>query len=194
MIIMQYTITLPADYDMGVIRRRVATRGPGFDDFPGLGVKVFTIREKGRFGAESNQYAPIYLWPAVEPMWGFVAGDGFKGIVDSFGWTSIRCWLGLAFARRDGLDWKAIRSVSREEEVIAPATNLSEMRVREIERARDAVRSPGLATRAVGVDVKDWTLARVDYWTEPQTPDRGGQPSFEALHVSAANASALAET
>lgn len=194
MIIKQYTVTLPADYDMGVIRRRVATKGPGFDHFPGLGVKVFMIREKGRFGAESNQYAPIYLWPAVEPMWGFIAGDGFKGIIDSFGWTSIRCWLGLAFARRDGLDWTAIQSVSREEELIAPGTNLSAMRTLETEQTRDTVRRPELAARAVGVDTKDWALVRFDYWMEPQSPDRGGPPRFEALHVSAPNPGALAET
>src|SRR5580658_6912206 len=69
MIVKQYSVTLPADYDMGIIRQRVATKGPSFDDFPGLGVKVFMVREKGRHGAEGNQYAPLYLWPSVEPMW-----------------------------------------------------------------------------------------------------------------------------
>jgi hypothetical protein len=68
------------------------------DDFPGLGVKVFLIRQKNHFGAESNQYAPLYLWPSVEPMWKFIAGDGFRGFVDSFGWTPIHYWLGFAYA------------------------------------------------------------------------------------------------
>ena len=89
MIIQQYAITLPADYDMKIIRDRVAEKGPAFDRFPGLGIKVFMIREKGRFGAESNQYAPVYLWPSVAPLWEFIAGDGFKGILESFGWTAI---------------------------------------------------------------------------------------------------------
>src|SRR5215471_13356047 len=84
MLVKQYTVTLPADYDMQIIRKRVASKGPAFDHFPGLGVKVFMIRQKKHFGAESNQYAPVYLWPSVEPMWKFIAGDGFKGIVDSF--------------------------------------------------------------------------------------------------------------
>ncbi len=35
----QYEITLPADYDMGVIRERVATKGHLLDAFPGLGFK-----------------------------------------------------------------------------------------------------------------------------------------------------------
>ena len=32
---MQYEITLPADYDMEIIRKRVATKGHLLDDFPG---------------------------------------------------------------------------------------------------------------------------------------------------------------
>lgn len=44
---MQYEITLPADYDMDVIRHRVATRGHLLDDFPGLGIKAYLMRERG---------------------------------------------------------------------------------------------------------------------------------------------------
>ena len=83
---------------MQIIREHVASKAPAFDDFPGLGVKVFMIRQKDRFGAESNQYAPVYLWPSVKPMWKFIAGDGFRGFVDSFGWTPIHYWLGFAYA------------------------------------------------------------------------------------------------
>src|SRR5262245_18584564 len=50
MIVKQYTVTLPADYDVQIIRERVASKAPAFDDFPGLGVKVFMIRQKDRFG------------------------------------------------------------------------------------------------------------------------------------------------
>jgi hypothetical protein len=51
-IVKQYTVTLPADYDTQIIRKRVAPKGRAFDDFPGLGVKVFMIRQKNHFGAE----------------------------------------------------------------------------------------------------------------------------------------------
>ena len=44
---MQYEIPLPADYDMGIIRHRVATRGSALDDWAGLGVKAYLIRERG---------------------------------------------------------------------------------------------------------------------------------------------------
>ncbi|SCD81378.1 protein of unknown function, partial [Streptomyces sp. SolWspMP-sol7th] len=54
----QYEITLPADYDMGVIRRRVAVGGHVLDDRPGLGLKAYVIRERGVEGSPVNQYAP----------------------------------------------------------------------------------------------------------------------------------------
>ena len=36
MFAMQYSITLPADYDMAIIRHRVAAKGHLLDDFPSL--------------------------------------------------------------------------------------------------------------------------------------------------------------
>lgn len=60
MLAMRYAITLPADYDMGIIHDRVATKGPLLDDFPGLGVKAYLVRERGEHGSPVNQYAPFY--------------------------------------------------------------------------------------------------------------------------------------
>jgi hypothetical protein len=56
---MQYEITLPAEYDMKIIRHRVATKGHLLDAFPGLGLKAFVIRERGIGGSPVNQYAPV---------------------------------------------------------------------------------------------------------------------------------------
>ena len=53
MIVKQYVVTLPSDYDMKIIRERVATKGATFDTFPGLGIKAFTIRENGLLLARS---------------------------------------------------------------------------------------------------------------------------------------------
>lgn len=58
----QYEITLPADYDMGVIRQRVAVGGRLLDDRAGLGLKAYVIRERGVDGSPVNQYAPVHLW------------------------------------------------------------------------------------------------------------------------------------
>jgi hypothetical protein len=195
MIVKQYVVTLPADYDMGIIRKRVADKGARFDTFPGLGIKVFLIRERGRFGAESNQYAPAYLWPSVEPMWGFIAGEGFAGIIESFGWTPIQNWPGLAFARGDRRrSLTEIRSVTRQEEIVKPGTDLADLRKREIETAQKTVaETPDILVRAVGLNPDNWSLVRFDYWTRKQDALAGQQHSYEVLHVSAPNPDALNE-
>ena len=58
MLAMQYTFTLPADYDMDIIRQRVTTKGPAVDGFPGLGFKAFLYTRRGDHGPE-NLYAPF---------------------------------------------------------------------------------------------------------------------------------------
>ncbi len=58
---MQYAFTLPADYDMQIIRRRMADRGHMTDGFAGLGVKDYLIREHGKAASALNQYAPFYF-------------------------------------------------------------------------------------------------------------------------------------
>lgn len=55
---MQYEITLPGDYDMGIIRHRVATKGAGTDTFGGLGLKAYAIRERGIDGSTARTSTP----------------------------------------------------------------------------------------------------------------------------------------
>ncbi|MFT4502826.1 DUF4865 family protein [Caballeronia sp. 15711] len=187
MFIKQYQITLPADYDMRIIRSRVANKGASFDTFTGLGLKCFLIREKGKFGAQANQYSPVYLWPQVDAMWGFLAGPAFGGIKESFGVPLVETWPCLAFARTERLDDPtAIASVTREEETLPPDTDLVELRRREVKLASDLVNSTkGLLARAVGLDPRSWHLVRFDYWERPQSDLPAGFHSYEVLHVSA---------
>jgi hypothetical protein len=56
---MQYEITLPADYDMGIIHKRVETRGRLTDGFAGLGFKAYLVRTVD--SSPVNQYAPFYV-------------------------------------------------------------------------------------------------------------------------------------
>jgi hypothetical protein len=46
MITMQYRIALPADYDMDIIRRRIAERGHLTDDFPQLSFKAYLYADR----------------------------------------------------------------------------------------------------------------------------------------------------
>jgi hypothetical protein len=187
MFIMQYSIALPADYDMQTIRARVASKGPAFDTLDGLGLKCFLIRERGRFGAQSNEYAPAYLWPHIDSMWGFLAGAGFAGIKESFGTPPVETWPALAYARSARLtNPRAIVALTREDETLRADANLVERRKRETDAALDAVeRTPGLLARAVGLDPSNWRLVRFDYWVRPQQELPAHSRSYEVLHVSA---------
>ena len=95
---MQYAITLPADYDMKIIRDRVAKRGHLLDQFPGLHTKAYLILERGVDGSPINQYAPFYCWNAIDGMTKFLCGGGgFSGVVDSFGRPEVQHWAGLVY-------------------------------------------------------------------------------------------------
>ncbi len=94
--LMQYEITLPADYDMGIIRQRVATRGSRTDDFTDLGAKAYLIRERGQHGSPVNQYAPFYVWAGDTGMNHFLFGPGFDGIRTDFGRPAVRTWQTVA--------------------------------------------------------------------------------------------------
>ncbi|MHA7306483.1 DUF4865 family protein [Arthrobacter sp. TMN-49] len=97
MIAAQYEITLPADYDMDIIRRRVAARGHALDKRPGIGLKAYLIHEIAD-GSTANAYAPFYLWTDPDALaafhWG---GQGFNGIVRDFGRPAVQTWIGGHF-------------------------------------------------------------------------------------------------
>ncbi|WP_267382938.1 DUF4865 family protein [Sphingomonas sp. GC_Shp_2] len=186
MFLKQYEITLPADYDMAIIRDRVAKHGASFDDFPGLALKCFLIRERGRYGAEANQYAPVYLWPHEKQMWRFLAGPAFAKIKADFGVPPVSTWPGLAFAAAEHLDIDHIASVTRVMTAIPPETDLQALLAREREEADVAVSDDATClARAVGLDPRTWTLVRFDYWSCPQKELPSGARSYQVLHCSA---------
>jgi len=64
MIAMQYSFTLPADYDMAIIDARIRDKGHLFDGFPHLRFKTFLAARQhgGECPSTANLYAPFYLW------------------------------------------------------------------------------------------------------------------------------------
>lgn len=87
MLAMQYEITLPADYDMAVIRRRIAEKGHLLDGFPGLGFKawLYSMSDDPVLPGGTNRYAPFYLWHDGEGMNAFLGGAGFAALARDFG-------------------------------------------------------------------------------------------------------------
>lgn len=179
---MQYEITLPADYDMGIVRRRVATRGHLLDDFPGLGLKAYLIRERGD-GSPVNQYAPFYLWNAAEGMNAFLWGPGFQGIVDDFGRPGVRHWAGLCFADGPSSAAPAHTAVRRVSPVPAGASPRDAVAaaVAETERLAGV---DGVVCAALAVDPSRWELMGLTLW-EHGTPAAAAGEHYRVLHVSA---------
>jgi hypothetical protein len=90
-LIMQYLITLSADYDMTIIRERVRARGSALDNRAGLVCKAYCICKAGVLDSPVNEYAPFYLWGDADAAADFLwRGAGFDGIVHDFGHPPVR--------------------------------------------------------------------------------------------------------
>ncbi|MFF1838929.1 DUF4865 family protein [Streptomyces sp. NPDC058231] len=176
---MQYEITLPADYDMEIIRTRVATRGHLLDTFPGLGIKAYLMRERGKH-SPVNQYAPLYLWTTPAGMNSFLLGPGFQGLVDDFGRPEVQHWTGLSYAEgaaSAALPRTATRHRERIPASVAPAAAVEES----LERSCRLAKTPGAIATALAVDPRRWELLHFTLW-EHDDPEAPGD-RYEVLRL-----------
>ncbi|QLE73589.1 DUF4865 family protein [Streptomyces rectiverticillatus] len=181
----QYEITLPADYDMGIIRDRVATRGHALDDRAGMALKAYVIRERGVDGSPVNQYAPFYLWNDTAEMSRFlVGGGGFEGIVRDFGRPVVRHWAGVA--REAGPARGAVPRAASRRLTQLPAEGLTEAVAAETAALRElAAGHDGVHTAALAVDPYHWQLLRFVLWQEAVPDGEDVTERYEVLHLSA---------
>ncbi|WP_431037907.1 DUF4865 family protein [Streptomyces sp. P6-2-1] len=196
----QYEITLPADYDMGIIRRRVAAGGHVLDDRAGLGLKAYVIRERGVDGSPVNEYAPFYLWNDTGAMARFlVGGGGFQNIVRDFGRPVTRHWAGIAChagPARTAVPTAASRRLSPvPADPDADGTGLGPAALieRESARLRRLAARDGVHTAALAVDPHHWQLARFVLWADSAAPDEDATERYEVLHLSAPGINDLPE-
>ncbi|MGW2488392.1 DUF4865 family protein [Streptomyces sp. NPDC001606] len=179
---MQYEFTLPADYDMGVIRSRVGRVGHLLDDWDGLGIKTYVMRERGVHGSPVNQYGPFYLWNTMEGMNSFLWGGLFQGPVDSFGRPEIRQWSGLAFEEGSASGSAASYAVRRRLPVPEGVELAAFMADAAAETERLAAED-GAVLAASAVDTRAWEVVHFSLW-EHDTPKADGDV-FQVLHLSA---------
>ncbi|WP_037676141.1 DUF4865 family protein [Streptomyces griseus] len=179
---MQYELTLPADYDMGVIRARVARVGHLLDDWEGLALKAYLMRERGMRGSPVNQYAPFYLWNSVEGMNAFLWGGPFQGLSDDFGRPAVRQWTGLAY-EEGGAAGSPARFAVRRRERVPDGVTLSEVMADAVDEARRVAREDGAVLAAAAVDSDRWELVHFSLW-EHDSPKTDGEV-FHVLHLSA---------
>lgn len=170
---MRYEITLPADYDMGIIHERVRTRGPALDDFPGLGLTAYCVRERGDRGSPVNQYAPFYLWADTAGMNRFLwGGGGFAGIEADFGRPVVRHWTGAGWWRGVAVGTAPASATIRTERVphgVDAARPVSEA----LREAEDRAQRPGVHSTALAVDPHHWELVHLTLWRGEPDPHDG---------------------
>ncbi|MCE7007249.1 DUF4865 family protein [Kibdelosporangium philippinense] len=172
---MQYSITLPANYDMSIIRHRVATRGHLMDGFAGLGFKAYLIRTVAD-GSAVNQYAPFYVWNDVAGMGKFLwGGGGFQGIVRDFGRPVVRHWTGVAVEFGSG---DVARSASRTVTPIPEGVDLTEFVAEAVQPLGELADSESVYATVAGVDPDRWELVHFTVWSDT-APGR-----YEVLHIS----------
>ena len=178
---MQYELTLPADYDMDIIRTRVATRGHLLDQADGLGVKAYGIRERGVDGSPVNQYAPFYLWREPAGMNTFLWEGGFSGIVESFGRPVVQQWTGLAFEEGDAIDAEP-HAAGKHVEVVPTEASPAEYVSGAIEDFREHARRPDVHSAALAIDTRGWQLVRYTLWRD--TAPKDDDVRYQILHLS----------
>jgi hypothetical protein len=188
---MQYEILLPTDYDMGIIRTRVATRGHATDNFGGLRAKAYLIREATDVGAV-NAYAPFYLWDDTNAMGSFLwGGRGFDNIVRDFGRPTVQTWAGVT-ALRGPADF-AYRATK--ETIAFGYADEAPKLVRNLrERVEATALHDDVFLVALVVDPRTWEAVVFTLWNsivdELRVPDELGRlydpdlVTYEVLHLS----------
>ncbi|WP_406474168.1 DUF4865 family protein [Streptomyces platensis] len=187
---MQYAITLPADYDMRIIRDRVRTRGHLLDDFAGLGLKAYGIRERGVDGAPVNQYAPFYLWADPEAMNRFLLGDGFRGLVRDFGRPAVQHWQGL-FHRPGPAAGALPHAFTRRTVTLAEDADPATVIEQAIGGHEELATTEGVHTTALALDPRRWELVHFTLWADSAPRSAGDR--YQVLHLSAPGAGLLGE-
>ncbi|MFJ9379949.1 DUF4865 family protein [Streptomyces sp. NPDC101455] len=179
---MQYGLTLPGDYDMGIIRSRVARVGHLLDDWDGLGFKAYLLRERGVHGSPVNQYAPFYLWNTVEGMNRFLWGGAFQGLVNDFGRPEVSQWTGLAYEEGGAAGSPAAVAVRRRQR-IAEGGELAAVMEDAVGETRRLAGEDGAVLAAAAVDPHSWELVHFSLW-DHESPKAEGDV-FEVLRLSA---------
>jgi hypothetical protein len=192
---MQYEITLPADYDMAIIRHRVASKGATTDDFVGLGLKAYVIRERGVNGSPVNQYAPFYLWDSLEGMNRFLWGAGFEALSRDFGRPVVQQWTGLAFERGPASE-ATPRAATKRTEPIGPDADANAAIDAAVAATKARAGGAGVHSTALAIDTRAWELVHFTLWAggaaggsaavaaPGEDGAAGADTTYEVLHLS----------
>ncbi|PVZ82567.1 DUF4865 domain-containing protein [Serratia sp. S1B] len=150
MIVMQYRFTLPADYDMALIERRIEENGAKLNGFAGLLFKAYLIARCDDVYTDENRYAPLYVWKNAKAMTTFLQSPGFKKLTQDFGWPQIDTWLALRLPDINEIRHATWLSMTKQN--IATHSDLSVL---------------GLDPHLCAWDVSRWQLLQIDFGDVP---------------------------
>lgn len=180
MIIAQYQIQLPADYDLGAIRKFLEGRGAVWDAAPDLYFKAFLLREARSFGAIANSFSSVYLWQHGKAFRDWLVRGGYKVVTDRLGRAEIETFFAL-----DAFRGKAdeARFLYREDLGIPLDADLTAAFAREIELARERAAQPDVMSAVTGLDPRHWKFVRILLSEgEPRGNERG--VAYQIVHLS----------
>lgn len=186
MLAMQYSFTLPSDYDMSIIERRVRDKGSALDHHKPLRFKAYLSARKGdpATGSNENLYAPFYLWHDNDGMADFLSGPGFQGLVNAFGWPSVRTWPGI-IALEQVPSVADARFATRETSPLPPFISLEHLRDIERDTVEQAVHQEGATLALTAFEPTTWSLVRFRLWREGIALSRDANlQRYDVLHVS----------
>lgn len=183
MIAMQYSLSLPADYDMGIIDRRIRDKGPLLDGFPNLKFKAYLRAARGDLGSHENLYAPFYVWDKAEGASDFLCGPGFQALANDFGWPSVSTW--IVWQACVAPEFKEAKFATREMLPIEAFAPLDEIRRQVGEEVIEAVGNGNVLASVVGFDPTAWTRVRFKLWDRlPEARSDRNVQAYRVGHIS----------
>ena len=126
MIASQYKITLPSDYNMNIIKKRVKENGTKTNGFYGLKFKFYLISEKGKYNNTSNIYAPLYIWNNSDGLNKFLFEGAYDNIINSFGFQNVN--VGIPLIEQINFDTSTTSHIAETSYYIDATKNLNNLK------------------------------------------------------------------
>lgn len=186
MIAMQYSFTLPSDYDMSIIDRRIQEKGHALDNHAPLAFKAYlTARKEDPITqSKENLYAPFYLWRDCEGIRDFISCAGFVGLTNFFGWPNVLSWPAIVGAEQDG-EISLARFAQREIVPIDPFSDLEALQRSERELSSMAIQDSHALLALSAFEPTTWTLVRFRMWRDCKFLKKAARvQAYNVQHVS----------
>lgn len=188
MIVMQYSFTLPANYDMQIIRKRIAESGHKLNGFPHLIFKgyLYSIKDDNELGApKENQYAPFYLWESNEGMISFLANPGYQQLEQDFGRPRISYGIPIIYSNEASLT--SAKYLKKEVIHISSDSKIADIIEQEKSLDMHALTTTDnkLVAYISSLDPEQWLLTRWTFWTSitVETKKVAGVLSSDWFHI-----------